>query len=663
VQSQPESRSHHDACMEWWRNARFGMFIHWGLYSIPAGEWNGKTGYGEWIRNSAEIPLSTYDRFVQQFNPTKFDAEEWVKMAKDAGMQYIVITAKHHDGFCMFGTRQTDFSVLSTPFGRDPMKDLADACRKNGIRLCFYYSIMDWHHPDYLPRRNWEKDRPEDNADFSKYVEYMKAELKELLTNYGDIGVLWFDGEWEETWNESFGKEIYSYCRSLQPDIIINNRVGSGRMDMEGMTNAGMFGGDFATPEQQVPAEGMTGTDWETCMTMNDHWGYNSHDHNFKSASVLIRTLADVVSKGGNFLLNVGPTAEGLFPPESTTLLNEIGKWMSVNGKSIHGTVPGPINSGTHERCTMKTASSGTSLYFHLFRWPEDKKLTIRGCLNDPKTIHLLADTPKQVCTFERNEDALIIHLPGSMPDTSDAVLALVFKGKPDINDPPEIITAFDLMIDSLTVQLRSSRENVQIRYTLDGTVPGIKSALYTRPFTLKDPWTISARCFRNEKAVSGTSSRKISRVDPIPACHPEKNPVSGISYTYYEGTWDSLPDLKRLSTTKSGNIQNFDLSVKNRKEYFAVLYVGYIDIADDGVYELYIASDDGSRLFVDDRLVTNNDGLHGLKETSGITALAKGYHKIRAEFFQKTGSAELYVSIRGVNQQKQIVPDNLLFR
>jgi len=277
-----ETKQQRDARMKWWRDARFGMFIHWGLYAIPAGEWNSKKNHGEWIRTTAQIPLEEYDKFVQQFNPVKFNAEDWVKMAKDAGMKYIVITSKHHDGFNLFNSNETDFDVMSTPFHRDILKELSDACHKYGMKMCWYHSIMDWHHPDYLPRRDWEKNRSAVGADYKRFFEYLKAELKELLTNYGEIGVLWFDGEWESTWNSKYGIELYNYVRSLQPNIIINNRVGVGRNDMEGSTKEGEFGGDFGTPEQQIPATGLPGVDWETCMTMNDHWGYNKYDKNFK---------------------------------------------------------------------------------------------------------------------------------------------------------------------------------------------------------------------------------------------------------------------------------------------------------------------------------------------------------------------------------------------
>ena len=229
-----ETKEDKDARMEWWREARFGMFIHWGLYSVPAGEWKGETNHGEWIRTTAEIPIDEYDKFREQFNPVNFDAQEWVRMARDAGMKYIVITSKHHDGFCLFDSKQTDFDVMSTPFKRDILKELSEACQTDGIKMCWYHSIMDWHHPDYLPRRGWETNRPAEGADLNRYIKYMKSQLEELTSHYGKIGVLWFDGEWEETWTHEYGVDLYNYVRNLQPDIIINNRVDNGRSGMAG---------------------------------------------------------------------------------------------------------------------------------------------------------------------------------------------------------------------------------------------------------------------------------------------------------------------------------------------------------------------------------------------------------------------------------------------
>ncbi len=361
-----------DPRLDWWREARFGMFIHWGVYSVPATikRPDGSTGTAEWHLLGHQVQVADYEKFAPRFNPVRFDAAEWVRIAKDAGMKYIVITSKHHDGFCMYDSKLTDWTITkATPFKRDPLKELADECARQGVRLGFYYSIMDWHHPDYLPRRAWEKGQPPaEQADFARYVEYMKGQLEELVGGrYGKVAVLWFDGEWEETWNAELGWDLYRYVRSLDPDIIVNNRVGKGRGGMAGLTAEGNFAGDFGTPEQEIPNTGLPGVDWESCMTMNDTWGYATDDHNWKSATTLIRNLCDTAGKGGNFLLNVGPTAEGLIPAESVERLAAMGRWVRANGEAVHGTHAGPWRRVPFNgRISVK----GEKLYLHVFEWP-----------------------------------------------------------------------------------------------------------------------------------------------------------------------------------------------------------------------------------------------------------------------------------------------------
>lgn len=426
-----EPKDAKDARMGWWRDARFGMFIHWGLYAVPAGEWGGKTNYGEWIRDQAKIPVGEYEKLLGQFNPVKFDAKAWVQMAKDAGMKYITITSKHHDGFCLFDSKETDWDVMSTPFKRDIVKELADACHEAGIELCLYHSIMDWHHPDYLPRREWEaKDRPEGDANYDRYVGYMKAQLKEITTNYGHIGVLWYDGEWEKTWTHERGIDLYKYTRGLDPKIIVNNRVDKGRDGMGGMSTGGNVG-DFGTPEQEIPATGLAGVDWETCMTMNDHWGFNAHDKNFKSSQDLIRKLVDIASKGGNFLLNIGPMATGEFPPESVARLKDIGAWMQVNDESIYGTAANPLKETPWGRCTQKVAADGTrTLYLHVFDWPEKGHLRLPAEVGAPEKLqaHLLAAPDKALVVRSNKKGQVVVELPETAPDKVDTVVALSAK-------------------------------------------------------------------------------------------------------------------------------------------------------------------------------------------------------------------------------------------
>ncbi|HUD83272.1 MAG TPA: alpha-L-fucosidase [Candidatus Saccharimonadales bacterium] len=453
-----EPPAQHDARMKWFREARFGMFIHWGLYSQAAGQWDGKqtSGAGEWIMNDMQIPDSQYAKLVPQFNPVKFDARQWVALAKNAGMKYIVITSKHHEGFGMYPSALTDWCIKSTPFQRDPLKELAAACQESGIKLCFYHSIMDWHQPDYLPRKPWN-DEANPNADFDRYVAYLKGELKELLTGYGPIGILWFDGQWEDTWTYGRGVDLYNYVRGLQPDIIVNNRVG--RDPAAGQPKVG----DYGTPEQFIPASGYgPGVDWETCMTMNDTWGFKQQDHNWKSTGTLVRNLIDIASKGGNYLLNVGPTGEGLIPDASVERLQAIGQWMQGNGEAIYDTTASPFN---HQlpwgRCTTKINGGVTTLYFHVFDWPADGLLTVPGLETKPKKVWLLLDAKKKSLRTRRTEDGLRITVPKAGPDSISTTIVAQFTRPLDIS-PVFITQQRDGSVTLAAVEARLHGETIR---------------------------------------------------------------------------------------------------------------------------------------------------------------------------------------------------------
>jgi alpha-L-fucosidase len=338
--------------LEWFRAARFGMFIHWGLYALPAGVWNSKPvpGIGEWIMLRARVPVAEYERLASRFNPTEFDAESWVSLAVDSGAKYLVITAKHHDGFCMFKTGLTNYNIVdATPFGRDPMLELAAACHRHGIRFCFYYSqTQDWHHPngdgndwDYAPSRE----------DFNAYVEgYVKPQVRELLGNYGPIGLIWFDTPRRMTADQSHS--LVDLVHEIQPDCLVNGRIGNGLGDYA-------ESGDNAIPNTALRL------DWEVPATINDTWGYKTDDHNWKPAPELVRTLIDVASKDGNYLLNVGPTAEGRIPEPSIERMRAIGAWLQHSGEAIYATRAGPIQFQGLEN--VRSTQRGETVFIHVF--------------------------------------------------------------------------------------------------------------------------------------------------------------------------------------------------------------------------------------------------------------------------------------------------------
>lgn len=418
-----ETAEQRDERMEWWREARFGLFIHWGVYSVPAGTYKGERidGIGEWILLRGKIPLAEYKTFARDFNPVKYDPEAWVKMAKDAGMKYIVITSKHHDGFALFDSKVTDWDIVdASPYGKDLLKPLVKAAKKEGIKIGFYYSqAQDWTHPGGA-KSGYKEGEFWDEAQAGSFDEYLKEiaypQVKEILTKY-DIDILWWDTPY---WMNKERAELLRPLISLRPGLITNNRLGGG------------YKGDSDTPEQHVPATGIEGRDWEVCMTMNHTWGYKSYDDDWKSTEDLLYKLIDIASKGGNFLLNVGPKPDGTIPQASVDRLAEIGNWMNINGESIYGTIACPFRRPWWGRCTRKELENGiTRLYLQVFDWPEDKKLYI-PVNNEAVQCYSLAGK-NQIFEVEKTDEGLLVRLTGEAPDEISSVVVLDIKGSPDV--------------------------------------------------------------------------------------------------------------------------------------------------------------------------------------------------------------------------------------
>jgi alpha-L-fucosidase len=408
---------------------RFGMFIHFGLYSIPA--------RGEWVQSYERIGEEEYRKYFEQFNPVDYRPAEWAKLARESGMKYAVLTAKHHDGFCLFDSQFTDFKSTNTPIGRDLIREYVEAFRAEGIRVGFYYSLLDWHHPDYPAYHDKQhpmRDNEEFNGipqDFSRYVEYFHNQVKELLTNYGKIDLMWFDFSYEDSVNDMSGEkwgasELIRMIRSLQPDIILNDRMGG----HTGSIHPTLQYGDFVSPEQYLPKYGMTdanGTSipWEACVTLNDHWGYCAGDRNYKQPKDVIRALTECVSKNGNLILNVGPDAKGNIPEPAAAVLQQVGKWLRKNGDSIYRCKAAKREKPEWGRFTQ----NGKKLYAHVYERGIGP-IFLEGMAGQIRSARLLSDGSEVNIETpwnqpDNHDDAFLNLGPGCLPDESDTVIEI----------------------------------------------------------------------------------------------------------------------------------------------------------------------------------------------------------------------------------------------
>lgn len=429
-------RNEYNKRMEWYKDARFGMFIHWGLYSIPA--------RGEWIRSYERITQEDYMQYFDEFNPTDYDPRAWARAAKEAGMKYVVLTAKHHDGFCLFDSKYTDFKSTNTKCGRDLVAEYVEAVRAEGLKVGLYFTLIDWYHEDYPhysdrihPMRE-NPDYKDDNRHFENYVEYMHNQIREICTNYGKIDLMWFDFSYDDMEGEKWqATKLINMVRELQPGVIIDNRL---EVNSEGSSSLAKcdpkpYHGDFVTPEQMIPPNGIQdveGNDmvWEACVTMNNNWGYHATDRFFKPASMLIKKLVECVSKGGNMILNVGPDAKGRIPDESMKILRDIGTWMKKNGDSIYGCGKAGIDKPEFGRVTGKDKR----LYFHVYENAIGPLPLLGIKKEDVKGIRYLAsgaEVPISTSWVHSDYPEIVFADLGMnpvLPDPVDTVLEVILK-------------------------------------------------------------------------------------------------------------------------------------------------------------------------------------------------------------------------------------------
>jgi alpha-L-fucosidase len=426
------------------------MFIHWGPYSIAASEWQGKRGSRDaHLMNEFRIPLAEYRKLAGTFNPVRFNADAWVKLARDSGLDYIVYVSKHHDGFAMFNSPSSSYDMMdATPFKRDPLKEIADACRKHQLKLCVYYSLgRDWSVPG-VPRggarcNDWDFPNPPATAQ-KDYIEgKVKPQLRELLTQYGPIGAVWFDTPDQIT--AAHSADLRKFILALQPDCLINARIGNKQ-------------GDYDIHEQKIP-ETAIHRPWEACLTINRRWGYDKNDHQWKSPEMIVRCLVDVASKGGNFLINIGPTGEGVVPAPSVERLHSLGEWLAVNGESIRGTTASRIAGGegdpSFSRKSTRTAAKNTSMpsgapkshdaslprgwrstskpgiiYLHLFDRPEEGRIQLNGFTEKVKQVTMLADPKHRPLDFQQAGEVITFTLADGVWDERATVVKLALNGQ-----------------------------------------------------------------------------------------------------------------------------------------------------------------------------------------------------------------------------------------
>jgi alpha-L-fucosidase len=531
---QSETKEQRDERMLWWREAKFGMFIHWGLFAQAAGEWNGqppakdRDQRGEWLMEAVRMPVADYAKMAATFNHVKFDADQWVKMAKDAGAKYIVFTAKHHEGFAMFQTKVSPYNILdATPFKRDPLRELSAACQKYGVKLGIYYSqTQDWYHPGGFVYKTGPWDPVQTSASFDDYLKKVSIpQITELLTNYGEVAELWWDTP-GSTMTRERCEPIAQLVAKLQPGVVMNNRLGGG------------YEGDISTPEGHVPATGYANRDWESCIPMAATWGYKKNITSYTPALALVTNLIDIASKGGNLLLNVSPMDSGEIPAQQVARMRDIGRWMKVNSEAIYGTMPTIFGAEAGAYDLKRTDKSGNPqfvtgdewrctttenrIYIHFLRWPKDS-FTLNDVPNRVTKAYLLADPQRAPVSFTQEGGTLKLTLPTQAPDPQISVLALEIAGpltRPS-KDPLAQASDGTLTLNANTAEIRNDGGSTP---TL--TLSEEKAVSWIKPedhlmwrATLKKPGTFTAMISYSLNAEDSNTSAKLDLGGTVLRC------------------------------------------------------------------------------------------------------------------------------------------------
>lgn len=551
----PENAPSRDQYLDWFREAKFGMFIHWGPYSQLAGEWNGirqVENQAEWIMKYLKIPVSEYRQIAKTFNPIKFNAKEWVQLAKSTGMKYIVITAKHHDGFAMYKSKVSEYNIVDwTSFGRDPLKELADACEKEGIKFGVYYSHReDWDHPGgYGNDWDYDNDWGENLFHYEKFNKYLedkaKPQIRELLTNYGPISLVWFD---RGMYTPQQGMDFVRLVNDLQPACLTNSRVGN--YDQELL-------GDYQSMEDNGMPPGGLGEYWESAQTLNHTWGFNKFDATWKSPEIVIQRLVEIVSRGGNYLLNVGPTGEGEIPRANMDIFNKVGPWIQRNAESIYGTSANPFPELSWGYTTVK----GDNLYLFIREWPKDRRLILPGLKNDVKSAYFLTEKSKKL-SVSRNGTNTLIDLPLIPPDNPITVLVLEIAG--------------ELMVDSKVV-LPDKSGSIELNYSTANTHGKTKTRFNRRGKFHISKWTDP------DDSVDWVLNVDKSGIFKVVISYAANQEMEGNTYEIKIG--DSL-----INSTVINTGDWFD---------FQELTVGYIELKKAGNYTVTIRPKESSKSFL----------------------------------------------------------------